>query len=285
MRPSKEISQQRFLVTGCASGIGRQLAHRLLENGARVTATDLNESTLQDAAKAWPGGEARLQHLDVTDPVAWERVLDETLQAWGGLDVVVNVAGYLKPGAIHEATASDVDRHFDVNVKGLAHGTRLVAARWISKKSAGHIINIASMAALAPIPGLGLYSASKYAVRAFSLAAAEELRPHGIAVTTICPDAVATPMLDLQVDFPEAALTFTAPRVLTADDIVTLILGTVHKKKPLLVSMPRRRALLARFADLFPGTSRWIAPALERRGRKRQQALRDAQTLAADAKR
>ena len=74
----------------------------------------------------------------------------------------------------------DVHRHFDVNVKGVIFGTRAAAARMIPQGH-GHVVNIASMAALAPIPGLALYSASKYAVRAFSLAAAEELRAHGVA--------------------------------------------------------------------------------------------------------
>ena len=85
----------------------------------------------------------------------------------------------------------------------------------------GHIVNIASLASLVPSPGLALYSASKYAVRAFSLAAAEELREHGVAVTTVCPDAVRTAMLDKQLDYPEAALTFTAPRFAVSCDTGT----------------------------------------------------------------
>ncbi len=130
------------------------------------------------------------------------------------------------------------------------------------------------MAALAPIPGITVYSATKYAVRAFSLAAAEELRADGIAITVVCPDAVKTPMLDLQVGYEEAALTFTAPRFLEPAEVARLILGKVLVKKPLLVSLPKSRAFLARIADLFPALARPISGLLEKKGRKVQAKFR-----------
>jgi NAD(P)-dependent dehydrogenase (short-subunit alcohol dehydrogenase family) len=80
----------------------------------------------------------------------------------------------------------------------------------------------ASPAAFAPVPGLSLYAASKFAVRGFSLAAAQELRRHGVFVTVVCPDAVRTPMLALQRDYPEAALTFSGPRTLGVEAQITL---------------------------------------------------------------
>lgn len=268
-------SPDRFLITGCASGIGRHLAETLLERGARVVATDIDSDALTAHAEqeGWPEDQVRLQRLDVTDPKDWERVSQHAVETWGRLDVVMNVAGYLRPSAIAEATDEDVHRHFDINVKGVIFGTRTAARRMIPQKQ-GHIINIASLASLAPIPGIGLYSASKYAVRGFSLAAAEELRPHGIAVSTVCPDAVQTPMLDLQVDYDEAALTFTAPRFLTVEGVGRVVLGRVLKKRPLLVAFPRRRAWLARLADLFPSTASLIANQLQRQGLKRQQEWR-----------
>lgn len=263
----------RFLITGCASGIGRHLASTLAEHGHRVCATDVDEDALATAAADWPAERLRLAKLDVTDPAAWDEVSGAAAAAWEGLDVVMNVAGFLRPAEVRAVTDADVHRHFDVNVKGVVFGTRAAAARMIPQGH-GHVVNMASLASLAPIPGIALYSASKYAVRAFSLAAAEELRPHGIAVTAVCPDAVRTPMLALQVDYEEAALTFTAPRFLTVDEISEVILGRVLRKRPLLVSVPRRRALLARFADLFPSTTKLLAAVLRRQGRARQQQFR-----------
>lgn len=266
-----------FLLTGCASGIGRHLAQRLLERGARVAATDVDADALGSHAEQarWPEERLRLERLDVTDPRAWTRAVDGAVEAWGRLDVVMNVAGFLRPGEVHEATDEDVHRHFDVNVKGVVFGTR-AAARAMIPNRGGHVVNVASMASLAPIPGIALYSASKYAVRSFSLAAAEELRPHGIAVTAVCPDAVRTPMLDLQLDYEEAALTFTAPRFLTVDDVARVVLGRVLDKRPLLVAIPRRRAWLARFADLFPSTAGWIGARLQKQGLERQKNMKAA---------
>ena len=265
----------RFLITGCASGIGRHLADVALARGHRVLATDVNFEALVDhAAEApWPEERARLGELDACNPDDWERLIGIAESEWGALDVVLNVAGYIRPARATEVTVDDVHRHFDVNVKGVVFGTRAAGRRMVESRS-GHIVNIASLASLAPIPGISLYSASKYAVRAFSLAAAQELRPHGVAVTTVCPDAVATPMLDLQLDYPEAALTFTAPRVLTVEDLSKVIFGRVLRQRPLIVTLPRWRGWLARLADLSPRSARLLASVMERQGLRKQRALK-----------
>ncbi len=267
----------RFLITGCASGIGRHLADAALGRGHRVLATDIDLGALIDhaAEASWPKERARAEKLDVTDPHGWERMVEIAESEWGALDVALNVAGYIRPARAAEVTVEDVDRHFDVNVKGVIFGTRAAARRMVENRS-GHIVNIASLASLAPIPGISLYSASKYAVRAFSLAAAEELRPHGVAVTTVCPDAVATPMLDLQLDYPEAALSFTAPRVLTVEDLSKAIFGRVLERRPLIVTLPRWRGWLARLADLSPRSARLLASVMERQGLRKQQAMKKA---------
>ncbi|MFT5431769.1 MAG: NADP-dependent 3-hydroxy acid dehydrogenase YdfG, partial [Myxococcota bacterium] len=243
-----------FFLTGSASGIGRHLTTQLLAQGHRVTASDIDLEGLSSVAakEGWDKDRLRIVGLDVRDGVGWERALTAASETYGGLDVVMNIAGYLKPGYTHEFDPADIDRHFDINCKGVIHGTH-AAAKLMVRQGRGHIINIASMAALAPIPGLPLYSASKYAVRAFSLAAAEELRPLGVAVTVVCPDAVATPMLDLQKDYAEAALTFSGSRVLTVQDIADVILGRILTKRPVEVAIPASRALLAKAANNFPG--------------------------------
>ncbi len=265
---------QRFFLTGCASGIGRHLADVLLAAGHEVFATDLDDVALRAHAetRAWPIARAHTRRLDVTQPVAWERVFAEAVRVMGHVDVLINVAGYLLPGYLGDFDADSVHRHLDVNTKGVIFGTH-TAARHMLARGRGHIINIASLAALAPVPGIALYSASKYAVRGFSLAVAQELRPRGVAVTVVCPDAVTTPMLDLQVDYHEAAMTFSGSRFLTVEDVADAILRRVLPKRPLEVYLPRSRAVLARLADLFPRTALWLRPLLDRRGRARQRSM------------
>ena len=275
---SSTVSSANFFITGCASGIGRHLADVLLAAGHQVFATDLDEPALRAHAEAsaWPIARGHTRRLDVTDAAAWASVFAEAAQVMGRVDVLINVAGYLLPGYIADADAAAVHRHIDVNTKGTIFGTQ-TAARHMLARRRGHIINIASLAALAPVPGIGLYSASKYAVRGFSLAAAQELRAGGVAVTVVCPDAVQTPMLDLQVGYREAAMTFSGDRVLTVDDISDAIVRRVLPHRPLEIHLPRSRALLARFADLSPRTALWLRPWLEARGRARQARIqRDA---------
>src|SRR5579871_3360089 len=187
------MSSQVIVLTGCASGIGRHLAGVLSARGHRVVATDLDEGALAREAEArrWDPGKVTLRRLDVRSESDWEGAM-EAAEALGGVDVAMNVAGYLQPAYVADIVARDVDLHVDVNLKGVILGTRAAARRMIPRRS-GHIVNIGSLASLAPVPGLSLYSASKFAVRGFTLAAATELRRHGVAVTLIMPDAVDTP--------------------------------------------------------------------------------------------
>lgn len=263
-----------FLATGAASGIGRALAGALAARGALGLAGDVDRPALARAAAedGWPPG-ILLQELDVRSAESWRRAMAVQEEHFERLDYCFNVAGVLRPGHTPDLEDRDVELQIDVNFKGVVYGTRAAARRMIAQ-GAGHIVNIASLAALAPIPGLTVYSATKYAVRAFSLAAAEELRPHGIALTVVCPDAVKTPMLELQKGYDEAALTFTAPRFLDPAEVVELILGKVLEKRPLLVSLPKSRAFLARIADLFPALARPISGMLRKKGREVQARLR-----------
>lgn len=266
------MTAQRILVTGCASGIGRELVQVLLAAGHRVLATDRLLPPLRQAAQGWAATLApeqlQLRALDVTDPLAWEAAVAAAQRCFGGLDVLVSVAGVLVPGWAHELTDDAVDLHLDVNVKGVVHGVRAVVPGMIAQ-GYGHIVNVASLAALAPVPGLALYCASKYAVRGYSLSVALELRRHGIAVTVVCPDAVQTPMLDVQRDVEAAAMTFSGPRVLTVREVSEAIVRALDER-PLELLLPPSRGWLAKLADLAPASGRVIEPLLRWQGRRRQ---------------
>lgn len=265
----------RMLLTGCASGIGRHLTGALSARGHRLVATDLDDGALATQARerSWSHERVKLHALDVRREEHWEAALDLAFDAFGGVDVLLNIAGYLHPAYVQDFTTRDLDLHLDVNVKGLMLGTRAAARRMIPGR-AGHIVNIGSLASLAPVPGLSLYSASKFAVRGFTLAAATELMAHGIAVTLIMPDAVETPMLDKQVGHAEAALTFSGPKALTVEDIERVIVEHVLPDRPLEVGLPFSRSALARLANTAPGLAKLIAPAMLKQGRRRQEEIK-----------
>ncbi len=269
------MSSQVMLLTGCASGIGRHLAGALSARGHRILATDLDEEALGREAEArrWDRDRVGLHRLDVRREEDWEAALDAAASAFGRVDVVMNIAGYLQPAYVADLVQRDVDLHFDVNAKGVVLGTRAAARRMIPARQ-GHIVNVGSLASLAPVPGLSLYSASKFAVRGFTLAVATELRAHGVAVTLVMPDAVETPMLDKQVDYAEAALTFSGSRALTVSDIEALVVDVVLPHRPLEAALPLPRALMARVAGAAPGVVQRLAPALLRQGMKRQERIK-----------
>ena len=264
-------NSQVMVLTGCASGIGRHMVGVLLRRGHRVLATDIDEERLTRAAEtdAWNADRLTCCRLDVRDPAAWRQVIDGAQQRWGRIDVLMNIAGYLRPGFVHQIPLEEVDRHVDVNVKGIIFGTQTASKPMVSQ-GRGHIINIGSLASLAPVPGLSLYSATKFAVRGFSLAAAQELRRHGVYVTVVLPDAVATPMLDLQVSYAEAAMTFSGTAPLTVADVEQAIIQKALPQRPMEITLPLGRGAMARLATVLPDLARMLGPVLLRRGRAGQ---------------
>lgn len=261
-----------FLVTGAASGIGHELSRQLLKRGDKVCACDINVAALQPLQALAVPGQLLLEGLDVRKPADWLRVTETMVAAWGSIDVLANIAGVLRSNWVRDTPAEDVDFQIDINVKGVIYGTQAVLPHMLPRKQ-GHIINIASLAGLSPVPGLSLYSASKFAVRGYSLAAGMELAEQGIAVTAVCPDAVQTPMLDIQKGQEQTALTFSGPRALSAGEVVEAILGPVLANRPLEISLPGWRGATAKFAGTFPGLSAHALGMMRRSGLRRQQAI------------
>lgn len=264
------MTSQIMLLTGCASGIGRHLAGALSRHGHRVLATDVDEEGLARAASAWSRERVHMHRLDVRREEDWEAAFDAAERAFGAVDVLMNVAGFLQPAYVPEIGARDVALTLDVNVKGVILGTRAAAKRMLLRGS-GHIVNIGSLAGLSPVPGLSVYSASKFAVRGFTLSAAMELGPKGVAVTLVMPDAVDTPMLDKQVPYEEAAMTFSGSRPLTVEDIERAVIDVVLPKRPLEVALPLARGLLARLATAAPAIVKDLGPAFVTLGKKKQE--------------
>jgi 3-oxoacyl-[acyl-carrier protein] reductase len=260
------------ILTGAASGIGLHLAKVFASKGTPLLVTDINEQVLQEQAEKlhWRPLQVLVQKLDVRDREQWKKTIDLAVQTWGRIDILMNIAAYLRPGFVHEIDVSEVDRHIDVNVKGVIYGTQAAARQMVSQRH-GHIINISSLAGIVPTPGISLYSASKFSVRGFSLAVADELRPHEVYVTVVCPDAVQTPMLDLKLHHKkETALVFSGSRPLRVQDIERAIFEKVIPKKPLEVLLPAHRGWLSKLANLFPSLLQTLGPIFRKRGLSNQ---------------
>jgi NADP-dependent 3-hydroxy acid dehydrogenase YdfG len=173
------------LITGCSTGIGRDLAQKLTQAGYTVAATARNVESLEDldAALKLP--------LDVTQTESVRSAVACVIQRFGRIDVLVNNAGYSQIGAIEELQDSQIQQMYDVNVFGVVRMIRAVAPYMREKKS-GQIINIGSISGKLVTPANGAYSSTKFALEAISDALRLELEPFHIQVVLIEPGAIKT---------------------------------------------------------------------------------------------
>lgn len=244
------MEERQILVTGAANGIGAAITARAAQQGHHVIAADRDATAL---VARWAGvADVRCETLDVTSASQWEALVTRLERDGIALDVLINVAGVLRSGQTGDLQPADVDLMFDVNVKGMIFGTNAVAAGMRARRR-GHIINVGSVASLYATPGTTLYAASKFAIRGFSIAAAGDLRPYGVAVTLFGPGPVKTQMLEQQRGDPDAALTFSGKRALAPDEVAAAILGPVLRKRPIEYFMPLTDALLGKISNAFPG--------------------------------
>ncbi|MBU2670238.1 SDR family oxidoreductase [Actinoplanes bogorensis] len=197
------------LVTGAAGGIGRAIAVRLAADGLAVSVADLPSArdALDRLAEELNGLPLE---LDVTDAAAVDAAVQQHVDRFGGLDVMVANAGIAVTAPLVDTTAAQWQRVMDVNVAGVFHCYQAAARQMIAQGRGGRLIGAASVAAHRAGKWQGAYSASKFAVRGLSQAAAQELGEHGITVNVYSPGVVHTPMWDA-IDDAVTARRGTAP--------------------------------------------------------------------------
>jgi len=181
---------RHWLITGVSSGFGRTIAEAALARGDSVTGT-LRKKEEAAAFEALAPGRTRACLLDLTDRDNVLPVIAEAVERRGGVDVLVNNAGYAQAGAVEEFEEAEIRDQMETNFFGLVAATRAVLPVMRRQRS-GHIVNIASVAGLMGFPGLAMYSASKFAVVGFSEALAGEMAPFGVKVTVLEPGAFRT---------------------------------------------------------------------------------------------
>jgi 3-oxoacyl-[acyl-carrier protein] reductase len=184
------------IVTGAGRGIGRAIALALSRAGARVALAARSEAELRAVAEEIRShdGDALVVPTDVTREDEMERLVKQTLQEWGAIDVLVNNSGWGKTTPVVNITLEDLDRTFQVNLRAPMVLCRLVLPKMIEKKS-GAIVNIGSISGKAGAANTAAYSASKFGVIGFTQSLFEEVREYGIKVAVILPGFVDTPLI------------------------------------------------------------------------------------------
>jgi NAD(P)-dependent dehydrogenase (short-subunit alcohol dehydrogenase family) len=191
------MNGKRGVVTGAASGLGREVALLFAAEGARVVVADLNgdgaEAVAEEIRSA--GGVAVGHATDVTDESQIVAALERSESEWGGLDLMINNAGVQLEKPLHETSNEEYDWVFDVNVRGVFWGCKHAVLK-MRESGGGTIVNTASALSLVSDPFLPVYTASKHAVLGLTRSVGVAYAADGIRCNCVCPGDMQTPMIE-----------------------------------------------------------------------------------------
>ena len=179
-----------WMITGSSSGLGRELAEKVLEHGYRAVVTARKPDAVGDLVARY-SDRAIAVGLDVTQAGDIRSALKAAYERFGQIDVLVNNAGYGYIGAIEEGEDAEIRAQFDTNVHGVIALVQAVLPG-MRHRAKGHIVNVSSIGGLTTFPNVGYYHASKYALEGLSQTLAKEMAPFGIGVTVVEPGAFRT---------------------------------------------------------------------------------------------
>jgi NADP-dependent 3-hydroxy acid dehydrogenase YdfG len=239
------------MVTGASSGIGRATALLLARQGARLALVARREEHLREVAREIEGmgQEALVLPADVTRQEEVERAVGETVARWGQVDILAACAGAYIRAPVLTMTVADVERSMAVNFYGVLHAVLAVLPHMVARRS-GHIILVSSADGKKGIPPDGPYVAAKFAVAGLGDILRQELRPYGIAVTTVFPGRVDTPMIaHLRVPWISAKI--------PPEAVARAILRAIRRRTPEVI-IPFQVRLFVYLSALFPSLGDWF---------------------------
>lgn len=259
------------IVTGASLGVGRAAAALFLAEGANVVLCARRLGPLQEAAEALGAPERVLVvAADVADPASLAALVEQALSRFGAIHGLVNNAGAHFRGPAEGRTAAELALMVDVNLRAPIVLTRL-ALPHMRATGRGFVVNVASLAGKVPLDGAATYSATKFGLRAFSYAMAEELRGTGITVSAVSPGPIDTGFIMEELDEVEDIVF--SQTMCTAEHVAAMIVdcavdGRVERE------FPATGGKLATLAYLMPGLRRLLKPALVRKGARQKARLR-----------
>ena len=253
-KQTRSLTGQVVAITGGARGIGRATAAALAREGARVAIGDVDPAAAETAATELGHGVVALE-LDVTERDSFVRFLDEVERTLGPLDVLVNNAGIMQLGAFVDEDEATTRRQVDINLLGVLTGTQL-ALRRFSARGRGHLVNIASTAGKAGIPGAATYVATKHAVVGLTEAVRQETRGTEIGYSIVMPGVVNT---ELATGLSKGRMV----EVVEPEDVAAGIVDAL-KTGRVDVWVPSKLGPIARLLQVLPRpVSEWIGRLLK----------------------
>ena len=268
---SRAFNDRTVVITGASAGIGLACARQFARAGANVVAVARGAAELENTrAELARLGPVLAIVADVADPAAPERIVSGTIAQFGALHVLVNNAGRHARGLFGDQDGDDLAAMVDVNLRAPILLTRQALPHLIASGH-GAVVNVASLAGKVPTAGGVVYSATKFGIRAFSMALADELRGTGVTVSCVSPGPVDTQFIMAELD-TVSDLTMSQPLV-TADQVAALVLASALDGR-LERATPRLSGALATLGYVAPSVRRALRPLLERIGRRNKEKLR-----------
>lgn len=227
-------------VTGAARGIGKATAESLAARGARVVIGDIDEAEALKVAGAIGRGAIAVR-LDVADPASFAEFIAKA-KALGPIALLVNNAGIQRTGRFIDQTLESQHREIAINLGGVISGMRLVLPDMLAQNY-GHIVNVASMSAKMTLPGVAVYTASKFGVASLSRSVRSEIAGSKVTITTVMPSAVQTDLT--------AGLDIRGVPKSTPEDVAAEIIESCFHGKP-EITVPRWLATVGAVEELLP---------------------------------
>ena len=242
----RSLQSKVVAITGGARGIGRATATALARQGARVAIGDLDRELAEHTAAAI-GPDTLALELDVTDRASFAAFVDQVSERLGSLDVLVNNAGIMPLGPFVDEDDATTRRIIDINVWGVLNGMKL-ALPGMQRRGSGHIVNIASTAGKAGVPGGATYAASKHAVVGISEAVRAELVDSGVDVSWVMPNFVNTELM-------RGAKLVRGIKLVEPEDVANAIVAELRAPR-FEVFVPRSVGVLTKLASPLPRRAR-----------------------------
>jgi uncharacterized protein len=249
------LNNKRVWITGAGSGIGAEVARQLAQRGAIPILTGRNEAKLQAAADSI-GGRPAIYRLDVTDNEQVRAVACRIAEEHGGIDVLLNNAGFGMFERFEDAPLEHFEAMMDTNYMGIVRCTQAVLPQ-MRKQGSGHIVNVASIAGKLGTPKSTGYSASKHAVLGLTNALRMELKGTGIAVSAVNPGPIDTPFFekaDPEGNYVRNVRWF----MMTPERVAREIVKVIDKRKA-EVDLPFTAAFGVKLVQLFPTAANKLA--------------------------
>ena len=256
------------VITGASAGIGEAVARRFAEEGAKLVLAARTPGPLEKLAADLPEGAIAVP-CDVGNLADCRKLIDRAVAEFGGIDVLVNNAGANKRGAIEKHSPEDLAQMVDVNLRAPIYLTRLALPHL--RKRGGAVVGVASLAGFIPLPDSPVYSATKFGLRAFSLALADQVAGSGVRVSVVSPGPVDTQFIMQEIDdVPD--IVFSQP-MSTPDEVAEAIVECAIDGTPER-ALPSVSGKLATLGYLLPQFSRALRPLMEWRGRRAKDRYR-----------